>query len=52
LKYCDPCLRPSKLSGNKAVFKDAFHDRGGLIAEILSGGLIKIGSPVVPPKGH
>jgi hypothetical protein len=49
LKYCDPCLRPSKLSGKKEVFKDVFHDRGGLVAEILRGGLIKVGSAVVPP---
>lgn len=50
LRYCDPCLRPSKLSGNPRAFKDAFHDRGGLTAEILRGGLIKVGSPVIPPK--
>jgi len=50
LKYCDPCLRPGKLAGKEASFKDAFHDRGGLVAEILEGGLIKVGSPVVPPK--
>lgn len=50
LRYCDPCLRPSKLSGNPRAFKEVFHDRGGLTAEILQGGLIKVGSPVVPPK--
>lgn len=49
VKYCDPCLRPSKLSGKKAVFKDAFHDRGGLVAEVLQGGFIDVGSLVVPP---
>lgn len=53
LKYCDPCLRPSKLSGNPRAFKDAFHDRGGLIAEVLTSGLIRVGSPIIPPpKNH
>lgn len=53
VKYCDPCLRPGKLAGRKESFKEAFHDRGGLVAEILQGGLIKVGSPVIPPpKGY
>ena len=52
LKYCDPCLRPSKISG-KPNFAVAFHDRGGLVAEILEGGIIKVGSELVPPaKGY
>lgn len=50
LKYCDPCLRPGKIVGKQASFKEAFHDRGGLVAEILQGGLIKVGSPIVPPR--
>lgn len=50
VRYCDPCQRPSKLSGNPRSFKDVFHDRGGLTAEVLQGGLIKVGSLVVPPK--
>lgn len=50
IKYCDPCLRPSKLSGKTAAFKDVFHDRGGLVAEVLEGGLIKVDDLVVPPK--
>ena len=49
LKYCDPCMRPTKLSGKKEIFKDIFHDRGGLVAEVLQSGLIRVGSPVVPP---
>ena len=49
LRYCDPCERPTKLSGNKQSFKDTFHDRGGLIAEVLQGGTIKTGDEVVPP---
>jgi MOSC domain-containing protein YiiM len=50
LKYCDPCNRPSKLSGKEKSFKEAFFDRGGLIAEILDGGLIKTGDSVIPPS--
>jgi MOSC domain-containing protein YiiM len=52
VKYCDPCLRPSVLSSKDIPFRDAFHDRGGLVAEVLSSGLIRIGSPVIPPSKH
>lgn len=53
IKYCDPCNRPSKLSGKGKNFEEVFFDRGGLIAEILEGGTIKIGDPVIPPsKGY
>lgn len=48
VKYCDPCMRPSKLSGNFRPFRDLFYDRGGLIAEILEGGVIKVGCIVIP----
>lgn len=48
LKYCDPCMRPSKLSGNKLAFRDVFHDRGGIVAEILEGGIIGVGYVVTP----
>lgn len=48
VKYCDPCMRPSKLSRNPRSFRDTFHDRGGLVAEVLESGFIKIGSIVVP----
>ncbi len=41
--YCDPCLRPSRLSGKKEKFLEAFSDRGGLVAEIIEGGMIKRG---------
>ena len=49
VRYCDPCLRPSALAGKTVSFKEAFHDRGGLVAEVLEGGLIKVGDAVVPP---
>lgn len=48
IKYCDPCMRPTKLSGNSCSFRDTFYDRGGLVAEVLEGGWIKVGSMVVP----
>lgn len=50
VKYCDPCLRPSALVKKKIAFRDVFHDRGGLVAEILKSGRIDNGSAIVPPK--
>jgi len=53
LKYCDPCNRPSKLSGNERRFKVTFSDRGGLVATITQSGLIRTGDPIIPPpKGY
>jgi hypothetical protein len=53
LKYNDPCNRPSNLSGKDKSFKEAFFDRGGLLAEILTGVLIKVGDSIIPPpKGY
>ncbi len=53
LKYNDPCNRPNKLSGNPKSFKEAFFDCGGIIAEILLGGIIKVGDQIIPPpKGY
>jgi len=52
VKYCDPCLRPSVLSNKEIPFRDAFHDRGGLVAAVLRSGLIRVGSPVIPAKKH
>lgn len=53
LKYCDPCRRPSKLAGRTQSFADAFHDRGGLVAEILEGGMIHVGDDIaLPAKGY
>jgi hypothetical protein len=39
--YCDPCLRPTRLSGKTEKFLEVFSDRGGLVAEILESGTIK-----------
>jgi hypothetical protein len=53
VKYCDPCERPSRLAGREQSFKEAFFDRGGLVAEVIRGGLIRAESPIVPPpKGY
>lgn len=52
VKYCDPCDRPSKLSG-KPNFKETFFDRGGLVAEVIKTGLIDTESRLIPPlKGY
>ena len=53
VKYCDPCTRPSTLSGKSISFKEMFFDRGGLIAEVIEGGDIKTGNQLIPPsKGY
>lgn len=52
VKYCDPCDRPSRLKG-RGDFRKEFYDCGGLIAEILEGGIIKVGDPIITPeKGY
>ncbi len=50
VKYCDPCERPTKLSGRKESFHEAFLDCGGLVAEVLTDGRIHVGDKVPPPK--
>ncbi len=49
VKYCDPCHRPTKLSGKTRSFQEAFFDRGGLVAEVIRGGLIRVDDPIIPP---
>jgi MOSC domain-containing protein YiiM len=41
-----PCHVPSAAAG-KTGFKEAYHDRGGILAEILSDGTISIGDILV-----
>jgi MOSC domain-containing protein YiiM len=41
-----PCHVPSAAAG-KTGFKEAYHDRGGILAEILSDGVISIGDVLV-----
>ena len=49
VKYCDPCQRPTKLSGKSRSFQEVFFDRGGLVAEVIEGGVIKVGNSIIPP---
>lgn len=50
VKYCDPCERPAKLADKKHLsFAEAFYDRGGLIAEVVTGGIIRVGNSIIPP---
>lgn len=52
VKYCDPCERPGKLSG-KPGFEELFQDCGGLVAEIVEGGFVRVGDVIIPPpKGR
>ena len=52
IKYCDPCQRPSKLSGFPD-FEKLFEDGGGLVAAVTKNGMIRIGDKIIPPpKGY
>ena len=46
VELCTPCQRPAKLL-NKSNFIDAFENRGGLRAEILSAGPIRLGDTLI-----
>ncbi|HZD93607.1 MAG TPA: MOSC domain-containing protein, partial [Candidatus Sulfotelmatobacter sp.] len=48
LRLCEPCGHLQKLTG-KDVLKALCH-RGGLRAEILSGGMIKVGEMIAEAK--
>jgi len=50
VKYCDPCERPKQLARKDRSFRDAFHDCGGLVAEVVVGAIISVGDAVIPPK--
>lgn len=53
VKYCDPCMRPTQLAGKSESFRDTFHDCGGLVAEVLEGGVIQVGNAVTTrQKGY
>lgn len=49
-KYCVPCDVPSNLVTKGKSFKKAFSDRGGLIAQVIQGGIIRKGDIIVPPS--
>lgn len=54
VKYCDPCERPANLADKKhRSFAEAFHDRGGLVAEVMIRGIIRVNDMIIPPpKGY
>jgi MOSC domain-containing protein YiiM len=55
VKYCDPCDRINNLMRRRTrhSFKKSFEDAGGLIAEIITGGMIETGDEIIPPpKGY
>lgn len=54
VKYCDPCERPAKLANKKPLrFANAFHDRGGLVGEVVTGGVIRVHDAIITPdKGY
>jgi MOSC domain-containing protein YiiM len=46
-KLCDPCQRPAHLAGKGSIdFEGAFHDRGGLCAEVVEDGMIYVGDGI------
>jgi len=45
VELCEPCDRPSKLCG-KPGFKEAFAGFGGLRAEVLTSGVMKVGDAI------
>lgn len=53
--YCDPCHVPTKLARESRTdsFRTLFWESGGVIAEVVKGGFIYAGDPVVAPdKGY
>ena len=50
IKYCDPCTRPNKLAKIEKSFRETFFDRGGLVAEVIQSGIVRVGSIVILPK--
>ena len=46
VKYCDPCGRPGKLVQSDTNFSEEFADAGGLIAEVIESGIIKVDDPI------
>lgn len=50
-KLCDPCERPAFLAGRsvgeRKLFSIAFYDRGGLCAEVIADGFIRISDLII-----
>ncbi len=49
IKYNPPCKLPSQLAGKARSFAEAFHDTAGIVADVLEGGIIKVGDIIIPP---
>lgn len=49
LRLCEPCGHLEKLTSS-GVLKGLIH-RGGLRAQVLSGGLLQVGTPITPADG-
>jgi len=45
IRLCEPCAHLQKLTGRPAIIKGLRH-RGGLRAQILSPGMIRVGDTV------
>ena len=48
MRLCEPCEHLAELTGQPVV-KALIH-RGGLRAEIVSGGVIRVGDPILPAE--
>jgi MOSC domain-containing protein YiiM len=49
IRLCEPCGHMEELAGKPGARKGLLH-RGGLRAQILDGGTIRVGDPVSPPE--
>jgi MOSC domain-containing protein YiiM len=47
IELCEPCGLLERLSGKPGARKGLIH-RGGLRAEVLTGGIVGVGDPIVP----
>ena len=48
-ELCEPCSDLARMTGRPQILPGLVH-RGGLRAEILDGGVIRVGDPVLDPK--
>ncbi len=50
VKYCDLCGEPDKLiTPRERSFRETFLDCGGIVADIITGGILKVGDTLVSP---
>ena len=53
--YCDPCDVPTQQAGLKRdqSFKRLYKELGGIIIEVIKGGIIEVGGPIITrDKGY